>query len=100
MSKQSGFSPFFRCRDVSKSVDAHRAGEQSHFPESRLERPLDERDGAGNDDLSARVHVSGDSAFANVHEVSAGRGLRWMIYLNYARFSNSCAEQLLLAPTP
>jgi hypothetical protein len=48
-------------------IDCH--GEQSFVPKSRLQCAVDERDGFRDDDLSFGVHVSRNSAVANVHEV-------------------------------
>lgn len=52
-----------------QSVDAHRDGEQSSLPESRLQCAIDERDGFCDDDLSAGIHVPRNSTVADVHEV-------------------------------
>lgn len=86
-----------------QSADAHRDGKQSSVPESRLQCAIDERDGFCDDDLSAGVHVPRNSTVADVHEVRKVAPFPpWVIaddlfsLLSYP----SCAEQLLLAPTP
>lgn len=52
-----------------ESVDADSDGKQGSVSKSRLQCPVDERDGFCDDDLSARVYVSRHPTAANVHEV-------------------------------
>lgn len=65
-----------RRRDVPQSADAHPDGEQSAVPVARLQCIINVSHIIRNDDLPARIHVSGDSVAADVHELRRAAAAR------------------------